>query len=108
MVDWQSVCAVTDVALIPCRDWPGECSESWVDDPHTGQQGRSGATNQVPAGGRVPSQNRGRATQHCAIPTVPAGKGLGVLRHSSEKTSLPFKTHMLTYLYIPADVKIKI
>lgn len=79
MVDWQSVCAVNDVALIPCRDWPGECSESWVDDPHTGQQGRSGATNQVPAGGRVPSQNRGRATQHCAIPTVPAGKGLGVL-----------------------------
>lgn len=62
MVDWQSVCAVTDVALIPFRDWPGECSEPWVDDPHTSKQGCSGATDQVPAGGRVPPQNWGRAT----------------------------------------------
>lgn len=36
--------------------------QKFLIDPHTGQQGRSGATNQVPAGGRVPSQNRGRAT----------------------------------------------
>lgn len=50
----QSVWAVTDVALIPCRDWPGECSEPWFDDPYTGQQGGSGETDQVPARGRVP------------------------------------------------------